>query len=246
VYGYARMKTLTELSGSLIRVAAAIAEARRSLPRAENPAEPSVVEAPAQEAPAGTGDAVVEASVPAEAQAVVEASVPAEAQAAAKPGGETESAAAKAEIDAEISNATGLSGERLTMLRGAVEAVGGHAGDVRLVRVLALEEEVAGSTTVGAYRYLVDLFPPSMKQVAGAKRDGPGRRGGGRAGARGGGKRGAPAGATGGFSMDSLRDDRKTGRGGGRGRPGGERRPGGGGAAGGGAAGRPPGGTRQK
>jgi len=235
------MKTLTELSGSLIRVAAAaIAEAKRSLPADEKPAEPSVVEAPAeapaQEAPAASGDAAVEASASTEAPA------------AAKPVGEVESDAAKARIDAAVSNATGLSGERLAMARGAVEAVGGRVADVRLVRVVAVEEEVAGSTMVGGYRYLVDLLPSSMKQVAGAKEDEHGRRGGGRGGARGGGsgKRGAPAGATGGFSMDSLRDDRKGGRGGGRGRPGGEKRPGGGGTAGGGAAGLPRGGPPKK
>jgi hypothetical protein len=220
------MKTLTELSGSLIRVAAAaIAEAKRSLPTDEQPAGSSVVEAPAQDQPVISGDAAVEAPAPAEAPA------------AGEPAG-VEGDAAKAHVDAAVASATGLSAERLAMARGAVEAAGGRVHDVRLVRVLALDEEVAGSKAIGAYRYLVDFFPASMKQERGSQKDEHGRRGGGRGGARGGGKRGAPAGATGGFSMDSLRDDRKSERGGGRERPGG--RPGGRGA------GRPPGGTPKK
>jgi translation initiation factor IF-2 len=228
----------------LIRVAAAAISGRGSLPSDEKPA--GLCMRLRLEAPAGTGDAIVEASARSRLRrgSVDARSRPGQAR-SAKPVGEVESDAAKARIDAAVSSATGLSGERLAMARGAVEAVGGRIADVRLVRVVAVEEEVAGSTTVGGYRYLVDLLPSSMKQVAGAKEDEHGRRGGGRGGARGGGsgKRGAPAGATGGFSMDSLRDDRKGGRGGGRGRPGGEKRPGGGGTAGGGAAGSPRGGT---
>jgi hypothetical protein len=232
------MKTLTELSGLVIRVAAAaVDEARRSLPRDETPAEPSVAEAPAQEAAGVTGDAT-------DTVAPVEA--PAAPPAAAKSGRELESDAAKTAFDTAVANATGLSGDRLTMLRGAVEVVGRSAGDVRLVRVLGLEEEVVGATRLGAYQYLVDFFPPSMKQVVGPPKDAHGRRGGGRGGGRRGGGRGAQAGATGGFSMDSLRDDRRTDRGGGRGRPGGGRRPGGGGAAGGGEPGGPPRGTPKK
>ncbi len=230
------MKTLTELSGSMIRAAAAaIAEAARSLPRDEKPAEPAVAEAPVQEAAGATG--------PTDTAASVEA--PAAPPAAAEPGRELESDAAKTAFDTAVANATGLSGDRLTMLRGAVEVVGRRAADVRLVRVLGLEEQAVGATKLGAYQYLVDFFPPSMKQVTSPPKDDRGRRGGGRGGGRGGrgGGRGAQAGGTGGFSMDSLRDDRRNDRGGGRGRPGGGRRPGGGGAAGGGGPGAPPGGT---
>ncbi len=226
MYGYSPMKTLTELSGSLIRVAAAaIAEAKRSLPKDEQRPGSPVVDAPAQDQPVVSADAAVEAPAPAEAPA------------AGEPADGVEGDAAKAHVDAAVASATGLSAERLAMARGAVEAAGERVQDVRLVRVLALEEEVGGSKAIGAYRYLVDFFPPSMKQVPTSQKDEHGRRGGGRGGARGGGKRGAPAGGTGGFSMDSLRDDRKKEHGG---------RERGGGRPGGGGAGRPPRGAPKK
>jgi translation initiation factor IF-2 len=116
--------------------------------------------------------------------------------------------------------------------------VGKRADDVRLVRVFGVEEELRGATKVGAYQYLVDRYPASMKQV-GSRPEERGRRGGGGRGGGGGGRpggKGAGAGTTGGFSMDSLREDRKNERGGGRGRPGGgPRRPGGGAGGPGGA-----------
>ena len=56
------MKTLTELSGSVIRTAAAaIADARRLLPREEKPAEPVVADSAADAA----GEAVAVAAAPA-------------------------------------------------------------------------------------------------------------------------------------------------------------------------------------
>jgi len=224
------MKTLTELSGSVIRVAAAaVTEARKSLPGDDKPAPPAVAAPPVEEAAGAT-------------EVATDAAVPVEASIETKSGQEAESAAAKTALDTAVATATGLSGDRLTMLRGAVQVVGKRAADVRLVRVLGPEEQVAGATKVGDYQYLVDFFPASMKQVAGPLKE-RGQRGGGRGGGRsGGGGRGAQAGTTGGFSMDSLRDDRKNERGGGRGRPGGGRRPGGGGTAGGGS----PGGTPKK
>ena len=122
------------------------------------------------------------------------------------------------------------------MLRGAVEAVGGRADDVRLVRVFAGDATVSGARKVGDYQFVVDLHPRSMKQVAAPAKERGGRGGGG--GGRGEGAaagsgprrrrrdRGAKGSTTGGFSMDSLRDDRKNipSR-----RPGGGRRPAGGG-----------------
>ncbi len=276
------MKTLTELSGSVIRAAAAaIAEARRSLPNDEKPAAAATPEAPpAQSAEAATGEAPTQAAASVEAPTATDAAPvatdaapaatdappvstdapPAEtapaandappaapsAQPAPKPPREAESAAAKEAIDAAVAKATGLSGDRLTMVQGAVEAAGKRTADVRLVRVFGLEEEVTGATKVGAYQFVVDLFPASMKQVT-APKDDRGRRGAGRGGGRGGGKgggdRGVKGGGVGGFSMDSLREDRKNERGGrgGFGRPGGGRRPGGGGGRGG--PGGPPGGA---
>ena len=230
------MKTLTELSGSLIRTAAAaVAAARRSLPREEKPADAPVAEVAPQGAVAVAGVAG-EAATAAEAPAPPPAPPAAPPAAAPKPAREVESEAVKAALDEAVAKATGASGDRLAMLRAAVDLAGRRAEDVRLVRVFGVEEPLKGAHAVGAYQYVVDFFPSNMKQVAGAPGDergrGGGRRGGGRGG--GGGARGAKGSVSGGFSMDSLREDRKSERGG-RGRPGG-RRPGGGGAAGGGPA----------
>jgi len=241
------MKTLTELSGSLIRTAAAaIADARRSLPTEPKAAAPAVTEAAPQAAEGGvTGtDAASEPIVAASAPTSPEAPPPTTTTAAPSSEPEAESEGVKAALDEAVAKATGLSGDRLAMLRAAVQAAGKRAEHVRLARVFGLDEPLSGAHVIGERQYVLDFFPPSMKQVAGAPKDegrGGGRRGPGRGGAGAGG-RGAKGSTTGGFSMDSLRDDRKNERGGGRGRPGGGRRPGGGGAAGSGGPGRPPGG----
>jgi len=218
------MKTLTELSGSVIRTAAAaIAEARRLLPREGKPADPVVVEAAADAA--------------SEVVAVDGAPAP-------KAERQADSEAVKAALGEAVAKATGFSGDRLAMLSAAVEAAGRRAGDVRLVRVFGLDEKLSGAQVIGEHQYVVDYMPPSMKQIAGGPKDEKGR-GGGRGGAgRGGGGgaggagRGAKGSTTGGFSMDSLKDDRKSERGG-KGRPGG-------GSSGGGGQGRPPGGGPKK
>jgi translation initiation factor IF-2 len=251
------MKTLTELSGTLIRTAsAAIADARRSLPKEEKPvaapaeAPPAIAasaaappaeapgEVPSADAPPAEAPPAPESASGDQPAAPAAESVAAPAPAATppkprgqKPAQEPESEAVKAIFDAAVATATGLSGDRLALLRAAVEAAGRRAEDVRLVRVFGPEEPVPGATAIGGHQYLVDYFPASMKQVVGSSRDdrgGRGGRGGGRGGPGGGGGRGAKGGsATGGFSMDSLREDRKNERGGGRGRPAGGRRPGG-------------------
>jgi translation initiation factor IF-2 len=261
------MKTISELSGTVIRMAAAaIAEARRSLPAEEPPADappPAAPEAAASPADAAAEAAPVEAgneSAPPEAgaeAAPTEAgaeSAPPEAgaeaaptEAAGKPGTKPEprreSEAEKAALDEAAATATGFSGDRLTMLRAAVEVAGSRLKDVRLVRVFGVEEQLNGGRIVGEYQYVVDFHPTAMKQVAGSHKEERGGRGGGRGrgggggGGPGGGGRGAKGSTTGGFSMDSLRDDRKK-EGGARGRPGGARRPGG--------PGRPPGGPPKK
>ncbi len=238
------MKTLTELSGSQIRTAAAaIADARRSLPTGEKPADPAVPEAAPQAAEGAVADTASEA--------VGVAGAPAPSAAAPVPEPEpdrgAESEAVKAALDEAVTKATGFSGDRLAMLRAAVQVAGRRAQDVRLVRVFGLDEQLSGAHAIGEYQYVLDFFPQNMKQVAGAPKEEHGRGGGRRGAGRGGGDggRGAKGSATGGFSMDSLRDDRKNERGG-RGRPGGGRRPGGGGAAGGGGPGRPPGGDPKK
>jgi len=221
------MKTLTELSGSVIRTAAAaIADARRSLPREEKEA---AVAAPAPQAAEG---APVDAG--SEAVAVPGAPAPpAPAAAASKSKRAEESETVRAALDEAVAKASGFSGDRLAMLLAAVEAAGRRAEDVRLVRVFPVDEPLRGAHVIGERQYVLDFFPPSMKQVAGAPKDergrGGGRRGAGRSGGEG---RGAKGSTTGGFSMDSLKDDRKSERGG-RGRPGG-------------GSGRPPGGNPKK
>jgi hypothetical protein len=229
------MKTLTELSGSVIRVAAAaVAEATRSHPTGEPTPEasPQAAEEATGKAPAETSAAVV---------ATADAMPP--SPTSARQG---ESGVAKEVIKGAVAKATGLSGDRLAMLYGAVEAAGLRIDDVRLVRVFGEEEQVPGATKVGAYQYVIDRFPASMRQVTtpGDDRGGRGGRGGGR-GARGGGDRGVKGGGVGGFSMDSLRDDRKSLRGG-RGGPGGGRGSGGRGGGGGGGPGGTPSGAPKK
>jgi hypothetical protein len=240
------MKTLTELSGSLIRTAAAaVAEARRSLPREETPVTVAVVveKAPPAEAPA-EAEAAAEAAAPAEATEAVEATGPAAEAApapAAKLDPDAENETVKAILDDAVAKATGCSGDQLGMLRAAVKAVGRRTGDVRLVRVFGVEEQLRGAQVIGEHQYVVDFLPSNMKQVADAHKDEKGRgkgRGGGRGGGGGGGDRGAKGSTTGGFSMDSLKDDRKNERGGRGGGGGGPRKPGGPGKPGGGQPGR--------
>lgn len=226
------MKTLTELSGITIRkAAAAIAAAKRSLPREEPPVamEAAAPEAP-PEPPAPTPEG--EAAPVAETASVAEAAPAAEAKPApaAKPAEEVESEAVKAALDEAVAAATGLSGDRLARLRDAVKVAGRQVDDVRLVRVFGPEEPVPGAKTVNGFQYLVDVAPSSMRQVPTMQKKERGRGGGGGGGGRGGGGSGKGAPASGGFSMDSLKEDRKgqrSGPGGGRGRPGGGK-PGGG------------------
>lgn len=202
----------------------------RSHPAGESPTP----EASRRAEEEGTGKAPAETSA-----AVVET-----ADATPSPARQGQSdVAAREVIEAAVAKATGLSGDRLAMLHGAVEAAGLRIDDVRLVRVFGQEEQVPGATNVGAYQYVVDRFPASMSQVT-TPGDDRGGRGGGRGGrgGRGGGERGVKGGGAGGFSMDSLRDDRKTLRGG-RGGPGGKRGSGGRGG-GGGPSGPPSGGPK--
>ena len=247
------MKTLTELSGSLIRTAAAaVAEARRSLPREETPVTVAVVveKAPPAEAPveAVAETAPVEQAEPAarrprpRGRSPLQPRPPTPAP-AAKLDPDAESETVKAILDDAVAKATGCSGDRLGMLRAAVKAVGRRTGDVRLVRVFGVEEQLRGAQVIGEHQYVVDFLPSNMKQVADAHKDEKGRgkgRGGGRGGGGGGGggDRGAKGSTTGGFSMDSLKDDRKNERGGRGGGGGGPRKPGGPGRPGGGQPGR--------
>jgi len=192
------MKTLTEISGTLVRTAAAaIAEARRSMPHEETPVTPAVV----------VGEAPSEGAEPA---------VAAPAEPAAKLDPDAESEAVKALLDAAVAKATGCSGDRLEMVRAAVKAAGRRAGDVRLVRVFGVEEPLRGAHVIGERQYVVDLLPSSMQQVADAHRKEKGRGGGKGGGRGGGGDRGSKGSTSGGFSMDSVKDDRKGARGGGK------------------------------
>ncbi|HZZ83716.1 MAG TPA: translation initiation factor 2 [Anaeromyxobacteraceae bacterium] len=243
------MKTLTELSGTLIRMAAAaVAEARKSLPKEEPAAEPApapVEAAPAEAAPVDAAPAPAEAAAE---EATPAAETPPEEPKAEQPRKEeapAESEAVKAALDEAVAKATGLSGDRLSRLRDALQVVGRRTADVRLVRVFAADDQVPGAKAVGGFQYLVDLSPASMTQSMtspkkerggrGGRGGGGGHGGGGGGGAGGGGAKGA---TTGGFSMDSLREDRRNERGS---RPGGGRRPASGGRPGGG---RPPAGGK--
>ena len=238
------MKTLTELSGSLIRTAAAaVAEARRSLPREETPVTPAVVvamPAPAEAEAPPPAETAAEPSPPAEVAETAPAGPPAATvpEPTQKLDPDAESETVKAILDDAVAKATGCSGDRLTMLRAALKAVGRRTGDVRLVRVFGVEEQLRGAQVIGEHQYVVDLLPSNMKQVADSHRDekGRGKGRGGRGGGGGGGDRGAKGSTTGGFSMDSLKDDRKNDRGGRSG--GGPRKPGGPGRPGGGQPGR--------
>jgi translation initiation factor IF-2 len=238
------MKSLTEFGGVQIRMAAAaLAEARRSLPAEAEPTQPEPAPSQAEPTDAGAaevGDAATQQpagdveAAPTESPAEAVDSTPDAAGARAgapKEDRGAESESVKAALDEAVAKATGLSGDRLSMLRAAVQVVGKRTADVRMVRVFGPEEQVPGAKTVGEHQYLVDYLPASMKQVAAPSKEERGRRGGGGRGGGGGGRgggtgRGAATGGTGGFSMDSLRDDRKNERGGGRGRPGGGRKPG--------------------
>lgn len=229
------MKTLTEISGTLVRMAAsAIADVRRSLPKEEPPAAPPTPE-PAAQADA-TPDAAASAAPSASAEAAPAEAPPARPTPPARPAApvvEVESEALKAALDAAVEKATGVTGDRLARLRDAVNAVGNRTKDVRLVRVFGPEEPVSGAKTIGGFQYLVDFSPANMTQSVSAPKKERGGHGGGGRGGPGGGRGGGSGGgkgasATGGFSMDSLREDRKAGRPGG----GGGRKPGGGGRRG--------------
>jgi translation initiation factor IF-2 len=153
---------------------------------------------------------------------------------------EAETSAVKEALDKAVSEATGTTAERLDRLREALRAVGKQADRVRLVRVFAGEEPVAGAKKIGEHQYIVDLMPHSMKQNFEQndrdKRRGPKRPSGGK-------QKGAEGSLEGSFSMETVAQDRRSERSTGGGGPGGRGRPGGGrGGPGGGRGAGGPGG----
>lgn len=152
----------------------------------------------------------------AEAKAKLPATpAPAEGETAAVESDET-----KAAIEAALTAATGISGDRVARLREALTVVGAKTADVRLVRVFAGETAPAGAKTAGEHHFLIEAMPQSMKPNYAA----PEKERGGRGGRGQGGGRPAEGGATtGGFSMDAAKADRagqkRGGPGGGRGGP---------------------------
>ena len=264
------IRTLTEFSGTLIRMAAkAEAEARKALPPeltavapAPAPKEPEVTAQPTThahgaadvphaepEVEGGPGEksesaAFSSATEVADEAAAVEkaAEVPVPVAASGEEMSETD--AVKTLLDKAVGDATGTTGDRLARLRESVKAAGRQAERVRLVRVFGGEDVVAGAKKIGEHQFLVDLMPASMKQVFKDPKDEKGK----------GGSRGPkrPSGSTknkdnasleGAFSMESLAADRKNERG-----AGGPRKPGGPGGARpggrpGGAGARPAGGA---
>lgn len=266
------IRTLTEFSGTLIRMAAkAEAEARKALPpelKAVAPApapkesevtaqptphmhgaadvphaEPEVDGGPGEKSESAAFSSATEAADEAAAvEKAAEAAPPAVAAAAGDEMSETD--AVKELLDKAVGDATGTTGDRLARLRESVKAAGRQAERVRLVRVFGGEDVVAGAKKIGEHQFLVDLMPASMKQVFKDPKDEKGK----------GGSRGPkrPSGSTknkdnasleGAFSMESLAADRKNERG-----AGGPRKPGGPGGARpggrpGGAGARPAGGA---
>jgi hypothetical protein len=195
------MKTLTELSGILVRkAAAALVEVR-------------------------TPSAVIAEVVPPSPAPVAEPA--AESAPASEPGRvasetEAESDELRAALDAALATATGLSGDRLARLRDAVKVAGRDVENVRLVRVFAPDEPVPGATLLNGFQYLVDLAPATLRQDPTLPKKERFGRGGGRGGSGGaGGRKGSPS--SGGFSMDLVKDDRK-GQRSGRAKPGGHER----------------------
>ncbi|TMA21814.1 MAG: translation initiation factor 2 [Deltaproteobacteria bacterium] len=239
------MKTLTEFSGTLIRMAAkAEAEARKSLPKELTRVAPApavsegVTAKPNENASAVLTDPgnTPGGAKPSEVKADEEGQPKAELEA--------ETSAVKELLDKAVGEATGTTGERLDRLREAVKATGRQAERVRLVRVFGADEQVQGAKRIGEHQYVVDLMPQSMKQSFERDERG-GRRGPRRPSA--GGKKGAEGSLEGSFSMESVMQDRRNERGpGGPGRgrgPGGRGGPGGGrGGRSGGGGGRPGGG----
>jgi translation initiation factor IF-2 len=262
------IRTLTEFSGTLIRMAAkAEAEARKALPpelkavaTAPAPKEPEVTAQPTPhahgaadvphaepEVEGGPGEksesaAFSSATEAADEAAAVEKAAEAPAPAAAASGDEmAETDAVKEVLDKAVGEATGTTGDRLARLRESVKAAGRQAERVRLVRVFGGEDVVVGAKKIGEHQFLVDLMPASMKQVFKDPKDEKSKSRGPK----------RPSGSTknkdsasleGAFSMESLAADRKNERG-----AGGPRKPGGpgGGRPGGrpGGAGRPGGGA---
>jgi len=189
------MKTLTELSGILVRkAAAAVLKAQPPPASAPEPVTPGLL-TPGEGAPAADASA---------------AALRPDAAPSAPPA---ESQEVKAALDAAVAAATGLSGDRLARLRDAVQVASGQLEDVRLIRVFGPEEPVPGAKALNGFQYLVDLAPSSMRQEGTPPRKerlpGAHRR-------REGSGQGTPS--SGGFSMDSLKDDRKGARGA-RGKP---------------------------
>ena len=213
------MKTLTEFSGTMIRMAARAEQAaRKAIPKELLTVAPAQAAAPAVTAK------------------------PSETASAAAPDGAAQSAtdaADQALAEQAVGGATDVSGAA-----EGREPKPGEAGTGEdEMQPGAAEEEVAGAKKIGEFQYVVDLMPQSMKQVFEQKDDkkrGPRR-------PTGGGKKGQEGSLEGSFSMESVAQDRRSERGpggAGRGGPGGGRGRGGpgGGKPGGGRGG--PGGGR--
>ncbi len=178
------MKTLTEFSGTVIRMAAqAEATARRALPKRapkgeaeQKPAEAAEVAAAPQEqgeAAEAQGEVVEQtaseqAQAPAEEAAGEEGAPKAaktEVQEQAEP---EESDEERAALDAAVTQATGIEGDRLARLREALKVVGRRADEVRLVRVFQMGEEekaAPGAKVIGSFQYIVDKTVMKVREL---------------------------------------------------------------------------------
>jgi len=259
------IRTLTEFSGTLIRMAAkAETEAKKALPKelsqvapapAPVSAEPELTAQPTPHA-AGAGEAphaepeveggpgeksesgAFSSATDATDELAAKEAAENEAKAEAKPEPKEEvgeTDAVKAILDEAVAKATNTTGDRLARLREALHAAGRSTDRVRLVRVFGGEDVVAGAKKIGEHQFLVDLMPASMKQVFKDPKDDKNKSRGPK----------KPSGSTknkndasleGSFSMETVAQDRKSERG----APG-AKRPGGPGGArpAGGRGGRP-------
>ncbi len=231
------MKQVTEFHGLLLQNA--VKATAHLTPPAKTASAAAPVPAPATSAPASEAPAAPEEPP---AQAAAEETTPAEpetapapAEAAAPEAGDAH-AAYRAELERTIAQALKLEGERLQRMSDAVELFGSRAQKVRLVRVFRAGEAPQNAKVVGDFAYVADFVAEAGEGKHGRRGGRKGGRGGPRREGGGAPSREEPGSLRGSFSMDALKEDRKSRmatadgrRKGGPGGPGGRRRPGGGG-----------------
>lgn len=208
------MKTLTEFSPLLLRTAAA---ARAAAGGARSAPQPSA-EAPAtvgdgEAAQAGAGEAAEAAAGEARATA------PEGAEAPADGGGAAEGGDAKPDQDPAIdavASALGVQPERAARLLEALDIIGDHIDQVRLVRVFQGEKGPQGAISRGEFHYVIDRIATPHQGRRNDRGERRGGRGGGFGFGGGRGDRDRPRGLgslKAGAPKEERRDDDRPGRG---------------------------------